>query len=120
MRMPFEIRLQSSDPARPNEELLRQILERQHDLADFLKEDNPSVKDAAVEPQAGFPTGLEAFVITVAIAFATGVATGMAKGAGAEVGKAIGEEAGKRIGVRIRLWIKKEFPDVIVEEVSEK
>ncbi len=118
--MPIEVRLQSTDPARPNEELLRQILARQNDLADFLREEEPTVTGVKVEPPAGFPTGLEAFAIAVAVAFATGVATGVAKGAGAEVGKAIGAEAGKRIGVRIRLWINKRFPDVIVEEVSEK
>lgn len=118
--MPFEVRLQSTDPARPNEELLQQILERQQDLASFLKQDDPSVEDARVEPQAGFPTGLEPFVIAVAVAFATGVATGFAKGAGGEIGKQVGAEAGKRIGVRIRLWIQKEFPDVVVKEVSEK
>jgi len=118
--MPFEIRLQSTDPARPNEELLQQILERQEDLATFLKEEDPEVKDVRVEPQAGFPTGLEPFVIAVAVAFATGLATGLAKGAGGEIGKQLGAEAGKRIGVRIRLWIQKEFPDVVVKEVSEK
>jgi hypothetical protein len=118
--MPIEIRLQSTDPARPNEELLRQILEHQDELADFLKEEEPTITGVTVEPPAGFPTGLETFAIAVAIAFATGVATGVAKGAGGEVGKAIGAEAGKRIGVRIRLWINKKFPDVVVKEVSEK
>ncbi|MGH9584427.1 MAG: hypothetical protein ACRD4O_15995 [Bryobacteraceae bacterium] len=118
--MPFEIRLQSTDPARPNEELLRQILERQGDLADFLKEEDPSVEDAKVAPQAGFPTGLEPFVISVVVAFATGFAVGVVKGAGGEIGKQVGAELGKRIGVRIRLWIQKEFPDVAVKEVSEK
>jgi hypothetical protein len=118
--MPFEVRLQSTDPARPNEELLQRILERQQDLANFLKQDEQSVEDARVEPQAGFPTGLEPFVIAVAVAFATGFATGVAKGAGGAIGKQVGEEVGKRIGVRIRLWIQKEFPDVVVKEVTEK
>jgi hypothetical protein len=118
--MPFEVRLQSTDPTRPNEKLLQQILERQQDLANFLKQDEQSVEDARVEPQAGFPTGLEPFVIAVAVAFATGFATGVAKGAGGAIGKQVGEEVGKRIGVRIRLWIQKEFPDVVVKEVTEK
>ena len=118
--MPFEIRLQSTSTARPNETLLRQILERQNDLTAFLKEDIPSVKNATVEPQAGFPTGLETFAITVAVVFVTGVATGIAKGAGGKIGEAIGEELGKRIGVRIRRWIQSEFPDVLVEDDPEE
>lgn len=118
--MPFEIRLQSTDPARPNEALLQQILDRQNDLAGFLEKENSDVEGATIEPLAGFPTGLETFAIVVAVAFVTGVAKGVAEGAGAEVGKAIGAEAGKRIGARIRLWIEKEFPEAAVEEVSEK
>lgn len=118
--MPYEIVLKSTDPARPNEALLEEILAGQNDLADFLAVDDPEVEGASVTPLAGFPTGLETFAIVVAVTFATAFVKGVAKGAGAEIGKAVGEEAGKRIGVRIRLWIQKKFPDVVVQTVSEK
>ena len=118
--MAYEVRLQSTDPGRPNEALLQQILDRQSELSEFLKEDDSTVKGAEVEPPAAFPTGLETFVILVAVSFVTGIATGIAKGAGGEIGNAIGKEAGKRIGARIRQWIKREFPDVVIEDVSER
>ena len=106
--MELEVRLQSTDPARPNEELLRQILEQQNDLARFLEEDEPEVDGATVAPQAGFPTGLEPFVISVVIALAGSTLK--------KIGEAVGEELGRRIGARIRLWIKRRFPDVVVDE----
>ncbi len=120
--MPIEIRLNSTNPARPNDELLKQILTLAGtgDLAKFLQEEEPKVESAAIEPQAGFPTGLEPFVIAVAIAFGTGLATGFSKGVGAKVGEAMGEEAGKRIGARIRVRIQTRFPDVNVDEDSEE
>ena len=113
---PIEIRFKSTDPVRPNEELLNQIIDHQSELADFLREDEPSVEQTQVEPVAGFPTGLEVIAIVVAVNFATGFAKGFGKGAGEEVGKAVGEEVGKRIGARIRLWIRTRFPDVVVED----
>jgi flagellar biosynthesis/type III secretory pathway protein FliH len=112
----IEIQLKSTDSLRPNEELVQQILSRQDELSQFLQEDEPGIEKVTVEPEAGFPTGLEVFAITVAITFATAFAKAFAEGAGKETGKAIGEEVGKRLGARVRLWIRREFPDVVVEE----
>jgi hypothetical protein len=120
MQVNYEYRLESTDLARPNQVLLEQILARQNDLTAFLKEEEPAVDDSKITPEAAFPTGLEFFVISVAVAFGTGLATGIAKGAGGEIGKAIGQEAGQRIGARIRLWIQREFPDVTVKQIPEK
>jgi hypothetical protein len=120
--MPIEIRLNSTDPARPNDELLKQMqaLADTGDLAKFLREEEPKVEGATIEPQAGFPSGLDPFVIAVSIAFGTGFATGFAKKAGTKVGEAMGEEAGKRLGARIRAWIDERFPDVNVDDDSEE
>jgi hypothetical protein len=112
--MKFEIPLKSEDPARPNDHLLRQILAQQNDLVDFLREEDSDVEGITVEPLAGFPTGLEVFVITVVVSFGTGVAAGIAKGVGNEIGKTIGSEVGRRIGARIRLWLERRFPDLDV------
>ena len=112
----IEIHLQSTDSLRPNDELVRQILARRDELTDFLHAEDPEVESIDVEPEAGFPTGLELFAITVVFTFGKAFIEGFAEGAGKEAGKAIGEEMGKRLGARIRLWIQKEFPDVIVEE----
>jgi|SRR5258708_2655394 hypothetical protein len=110
--MPIEIRLNSTDPARPNDELLKQMqaLAKTGDLAKFLQEEEPEVKGAVIEPQAGFPTGLEPFVIAVLIALGTGAAEGF--------GEVMGKAAGKRLGARIREWIDKRFPDVDVDDDS--
>jgi flagellar biosynthesis/type III secretory pathway protein FliH len=112
----IEIQLKSTDSLRPNEELVQQILSRQDELSRFLQEDQPGIEKVTVEPEAGFPTGLEVFAIAVAITFATAFAKGFAEGAGKETGKAFGEEVGKRLGARVRLWIRREFPDVVVTE----
>jgi hypothetical protein len=118
--IPFEVDLQSTDVARPNEALLQEILTHQNELAEALSAEFGPVQQMKIEPQAAFPTGLEIFVISVTVAFATGVAEGVAHGAGKEVGKVIGQEIGRRVGERIRKWIEDRFGDVDVKRVIEK
>jgi hypothetical protein len=118
--MPIEVRLQSMDPVRPNDQLLEQIQASQQDLLRFLQEEDKEVSSAQVQPKGGFPTGLEPFAILIIVAFAEGFAEGFAKGAGKGVGEAVGEAAGKKLGARIRRWLEDRFPDTNVIEVSEK
>ncbi len=118
--MEVEITLQSTDKARPNNKLWEQIEGRQNELAEFLRQEEPEVESADMKPKAGFPTGLETFVIVVAVAFATGVAKGVAEGVGKEVGKPIGEHLGRKVGARIRAWLNANFPDTNITGVSEK
>ena len=106
--MPIEIRLQSLDAARPNEALWKQIEAQQNDLVTFLQKEEPEVESAQIEPQAGFPTGLESFVIVIAIGFAKGVAEGAGQG------------VGRKLGARIRRWLETKFPDTKIFDVSEK
>ena len=110
--MPIELRLKSHDPTRPNDKLWREIEMRQDELVAFLNREKPGeqpeVSEVDVKPQAGFPIGLETFVIVVAISFA--------KGFGSELGKI----AGRAVGNKIRAWIKDSFPDVEVVDVSEE
>jgi hypothetical protein len=118
--MNIEVTVNSLDGSRPNEALWRAIEAKQTDLLAFLQEgepaDEPAVETAKVTPLGGFPTGVEPFVIVVAITFVTAFAKGFAEGTGKEIGEAAGGEAGKRLGARIRLWLRKRFPDVEVHE----
>ena len=113
--MQIEIHIQSTDEARPDAELLRQILDSQEELNRFLKDSQPEIARVQVEAKGGFPTGLEPFAIAVGIAFVTGVAEGFAEGVGEGMAKPIGKEIGERIGARIRQWIKQKFPDIVVK-----
>jgi hypothetical protein len=118
--MLVEVTLQSTDRARPNNKLWEQIESRQNQLTEFLQEEEPEVQSADLQPKAGFPTGLETFVIVVAVSFATGVAKGVAEGAGEEIGKPIGHHFGKKVGARIRAWLEANFPDTNITDVSDK
>jgi hypothetical protein len=117
--MEIELTLQSTDGARPNNKLWEQIESRQNELTEFLREAEPDVQSADVRPKAGFPTGLETFVIVVAVAFATGLAKGVAESAGEEIGKPVGQHLGRKVGSRIRVWLKENFPDTNIADVPE-
>ena len=90
--MKVEITLQSTDSARPNNKLWEQIESRHGELLEEMRKEEPAVQSAEVTPKAGFPTGVETFVIVVAIAFATGVA---------ELAKQAGKGSESRLGSKL-------------------
>ncbi len=106
--MAIEIRVESSDPRRPNPELWSQIEASQSELNSFLRKENPQIENATVEPLSGYPSGLEAFVIVVVIEFAKGVAEGAA------------HAGGKALGEQIVKWLKSKFKDIRVSEIEKK
>jgi hypothetical protein len=125
----IEIRLRSTVTSKTNAELQQEILAAAPDLETELRTkaediDGPSVEQAEITPEGAFPGAVEAFLITVAIAFGTGVAKGFAEGVGEgfgkEAGKPIGAAAGAIVGARIKAWIEKRWPDAEIVSVVPK
>jgi hypothetical protein len=106
--MEIEIQLQSLDSARPNQVLWQRIESQKNDLLAFLKREKAEVVSANIEPEAGFPTGLEPFLILVIVEFAKGVAEGTS------------EEIGKEVGKNVTRWLKEKFADITIRPKSEK
>ncbi len=122
----IEIRLRSTVNSKSNAELQREVLAAAPELEKELREEvvvihGPRVEKTEITPEAAFPGAVEAFLVTVAIAFGTGVAKGFAEGAGEEfakeASKPIGAAAGRIVGKRIKEWIEKRWPDAEVVSV---